>query len=129
MTIHGIGIDLVDVARIVAANKRHGPAFAARFLIESERRYCEAQSNPAKHQAARFAAKEAVAKALGTGIGRDCSWHDIEIVRSGKTGAPSVVLTGAAAAFAARHRIGCVHVSISHTGEVAVAQALAEREP
>ena len=129
MSIHGIGIDLVDVARIVAANEKHGPAFASRFLTESERGYCAAQANPAKHQAARFAAKEAIAKALGTGIGRDCSWLDIEIVRSGTTGAPSVALSGAAAIFAARHKIACVHVSISHTADTAVAQAIAECEP
>lgn len=127
MSIHGIGIDLVDVARIAAANEKHGPAFAARFLTESERAYCDVQANPAIHQAARFAAKEAVAKALGTGIGGDCAWLDVEIARSPETGAPSVLLTGAAAAFAARHHIAHVHVSLSHTADTALAQAIAER--
>lgn len=125
MNVHGIGIDLVEVARIAAANEKHGPAFAGRYLTEAERAYCDAQARPEIHQAARFAAKEAVAKALGTGIGGDCGWLDIEIVRDADTGAPGVRLTGAAAAFAKHHGIARVLVSLSHTRETAMAQAMA----
>lgn len=127
MNIHGIGIDIVEVARIAAANEKHGPAFAERYLTENERTYCASHANPVIHQAARFAAKEAVAKALGTGIGRDCGWLDIEITRDPVTGAPAVSLTGAAAVFASRHGIARVLVSISHTRDTAVANACAIR--
>ena len=127
MNVHGIGIDIVEVARIAAAAEKHGPAFAARFLTPAERAYCDARPNPAIHQAARFAAKEAVAKALGTGIGGNCPWLDIEITRDATTGAPGATLTGAAAGFAARHGIDRVLVSISHTRETAVANAVAIR--
>lgn len=125
MNIHGIGIDIVEVARIAAAHEKHGPAFAGRYLTAAERAYCDAQARPEIHQAARFAAKEAVAKALGTGVGRDCGWLDIEIVRDVATGAPGVRLSGAAAAFAGRRGIARVLVSLSHTRETAVAQAMA----
>ncbi len=125
MSIHGIGIDIVEVARVAAAAEKHGPAFAARFLTPGERAYCDAKARPAIHQAARFAAKEAVAKALGTGIGGDCGWLDIEITRDDATGAPGVRLTGAAAAFAAARGIAEVRVSLSHTRDTAVANAIA----
>jgi holo-[acyl-carrier protein] synthase len=127
MNVHGIGIDIVEVARIAAANEKHGPAFAARFLTTNELAYCAAQARPEIHQAARFAAKEAVAKALGTGIGGDCAWHDIEITRDAATGAPAVRLSGAAAAFTERHGIARVLVSLSHTRDTAVANAIAVR--
>ena len=128
MSIHGIGIDIVEVARISAANEKHGPAFAERFLTENERTYCASHANPEIHQAARFAAKEAVAKALGTGIGGHCGWLDIEIARNAATGAPAVRLTGAAAEFAERHGIARVLISISHTRDTAIAYAIAECE-
>ena len=129
MNIHGIGTDVVEVARIAAASEKLGPAFAARFLTPAELEYCDAQATPAIHHAARFAAKEAVAKALGTGIGADCGWQQIEITRDATTGVPGVRLTGVAAAFAARHGVTRVLVSLSHTRETAVAQALAVCEP
>jgi len=125
MNIHGIGIDIVEVARISAANEKHGPAFVARYLTENERAYCASRARPEIHHAVRFAAKEAVAKALGVGIGGDCGWLDIEITRDAATGAPGVLLTGAAAAFAARHGITRVLISLSHTHATAVANALA----
>jgi len=125
MGIHGIGIDIVEVARIAEATRRHGPAFLERFLTAHERTYCDGHANPEIHHAARFAAKEAVAKALGTGIGGDCGWLDIEISRLAESGAPVVRLHGAAAAFAARHAIGEVRVSLSHTRDHAVANAIA----
>ncbi|MFU8893116.1 MAG: holo-ACP synthase [Luteolibacter sp.] len=128
MNIHGIGIDIVEVARISAANARHGTAFVERYLTANERAYCAAHANPEIHQAARFAAKEAVAKALGTGIGGECGWLDIEITRDAATGAPGVVLAGAAADFAANHGITRIFISLSHTRETAVAYAIATRE-
>jgi len=127
MNIHGIGIDMVEVARIAAANEKHGPSFARRYLTENERAYCASHANPEIHQAARFAAKEAVAKALGTGIGGECGWLDIEIARDPATGAPTVILTDAAAKFAMRLGIARVLVSISHTHDTAIANAIAIR--
>jgi len=124
MRIHGIGIDLVEVERIAASVANHGEAFLARVFTPAEREYCESHAVPAIHLAARFAAKEAVAKAFGTGIGRHAGLTDIEIV-SGSEGAPSVLLHGAAAAFAAANGIDRVLVSLTHTRTSAAANAVA----
>ena len=96
MRIFGIGIDVVEVARIASAIQRHGEPFLARVFTAGERAYCESRKVPALHFAARFAAKEAVVKALGTGIGEHAAWLDLEITRD-PVGAPQVVLGGAAA--------------------------------
>lgn len=127
--IHGIGTDIVKVARIAAANDKYGQAFTKRYLTENERAYCATHANPEIHQAARFAAKEAVAKALGTGIGADCNWLDVEIIRNNINGAPSVALTGAAADFAAKHGIAHIFITLSHTRDTAVAFAIATLDP
>ena len=124
MTIHGIGIDVVEVARLAAAIERHGEAFLARIFTPAERAYCEPMKAAAVHFAARFAAKEAVAKALGTGIGEHAGWLDLEISRS-PTGAPVLVLHGPAAAFAKDHGITDVRISLTHTQDYAAANAIA----
>jgi len=88
MTIFGIGIDVVEVGRIRSSMEEFGEAFAKRIFTPAEREYCESQKRPALHYAARFAAKEAVAKAFGTGIGKDLGWLDMEVVRR-DSGEPS----------------------------------------
>ena len=127
MRIHGIGIDVVEIPRIAVAIEKHGESFLARIFTEAERAYCAAHGVPDQHYAARFAAKEAVAKALGTGIGEHASWLDLEVGRTA-TGAPTVILHGAAAAYAERHGITSVQLSLTHTKAYAAANAIAVAE-
>ena len=124
MRIFGIGIDVVEVERIASAIGRHGEPFLARLFTSSERKYCEGQKKPTLHYAARFAAKEAISKALGTGIGGEAGWLDLEIVRD-PSGAPKLVLSGAAAEFAKREGITDISISLTHAREYAAANAVA----
>ena len=124
MSIFGIGIDVVEVARIGSSMAEFGEAFAKRVFTAAERDYCEAQKRPELHFAARFAAKEAVAKAFGTGIGKDLGWLDMEIVRR-DSGEPELILSGAGKEFAERHRISEVKISLSHAQHYAAANAVA----
>lgn len=124
MQIFGIGIDVVEVDRIAAALARFGDAFAARVFTAAELAYCRAQRRPEQHLAARFAAKEAVAKACGTGIGSNLRWLDMEITRQ-PAGEPRVTLRGASLAFAQQHRIRELRVSLTHTRHSAAAVAIA----
>lgn len=127
MRIHGIGIDVVEVDRIESAIARHGEPFLARLFTEGERAYCAAQKRSALHYAARFAAKEAVSKALGTGIGGEAGWLDLEILRD-PSGAPRLELHGAAAEFAAGKGISEIQISLTHAKEYAAANAVAVSE-
>jgi holo-[acyl-carrier protein] synthase len=124
MMIHGIGIDVVEVARISASLEKLGEAFLSRICTAAERDYCLAHAVPAIHLAARFAAKEAVAKAFGTGIGKHAALIEIEVCNTA-SGAPEIVLHGAAAAYAAERGISRVLVSLTHTDHYAAANAVA----
>lgn len=124
MRIFGIGIDVVEVERIASAISRHGEPFVAKLFTPAERAYCEAQKKPALHYAARFAAKEAVSKALGTGIGGQAGWLDLEIARD-PSGAPKLVLSGAAAEFTRVQGIAEIQISLTHAREYAAANAIA----
>ena len=124
--IHGIGIDVVEVGRIEAAITNLGDAFLDRLFTAREREYCGKQKRPALHYAARFAAKEAVSKALGTGIGGQAGWLDMEVERA-ESGAPKMIFTGNAADFLAAEGIADVQVSLSHAKEYAAANAVAVR--
>ncbi len=124
MKVFGIGVDVVEVERIARAIRDGGEKFTGRVFTAAERAYCEAQARPELHFAARFAAKEAVAKALGTGIGGNLGWLDAEVVR-GEEGAPRLVLSGAGAEFAERNGIHEVLISLSHAQAYAAANALA----
>jgi holo-[acyl-carrier protein] synthase len=127
MKLHGIGIDVVEVERIESSMAEFGERFAVKIFTAKERAYCDSQKRPAIHYAARFAAKEAVAKAFGTGIGRDLGWLDMEIVRK-DTGEPEVVLSGAGKDFAERQRIREVKISLTHAQHYAAANAVALRD-
>jgi len=127
MRLIGIGIDVVEVDRIADALARHGEPFVARIFTPGERAYCEAQKRPALHFAARFAAKEAIAKAFGTGIGKDLGWLDMEIVRR-PSGEPAVELTGTGKAYAAATGIAEVKISLTHARDYAAANAVAVGE-
>jgi holo-[acyl-carrier protein] synthase len=115
--IFGIGIDVVENARVADAIRRHGDRFIQKIYRTGEAEYCRTMKDPAPHFAVRFAAKEAVSKALGTGFAGQFSWKDIEVRRKA-TGEPFIVL----------HDIESVLISLSHSQDYAVANALIIRE-
>jgi len=123
MNLIGIGIDVVEVSRIKSSLDEFGEKFLTRIFTEAERDYCQDQKMPELHLAARFAAKEAIAKALGTGIGKEVGWLDMEIKRR-TSGEPEVKLIGAAAAFAASRGVKQVMVSLTHAKRYAAANAV-----
>jgi holo-[acyl-carrier protein] synthase len=125
MPIVGTGIDIVECLRIAQMIERHGELFITRVYTEHEIEYCSARKMATQHYAGRWAAKEAVLKALGTGWRRGISWRDIEI-RNDKNGAPTVHLRGGARDVMTAARIGRLHVSISHCRSFAVAHVVAE---
>ena len=98
--------------------------FLARVFRTSERAYCDGQAAPWRHYAGRFAVKEAVGKAFGTGIGQPIGWTDIEVRRDPATGAPTVLLHGRGRRLATRRGVRRVLVSLSHCRDHAVAQAV-----
>jgi holo-[acyl-carrier protein] synthase len=124
--IIGLGIDLVEVRRIENAWKRFGQRFVDRILLPDELAYCVSHKNPAPFIAARFAAKEAVSKAFGTGIGVSLGWHDIE-VRHKESGAPYVALHGKGQDLLAHLKANVVHLSLTHTATNSAAVAILER--
>ena len=123
--ILGIGLDLVEVSRIRSLLERHAERFRERTFTAGEVAYCDACADPAIHYAARFAAKEAAAKALGTGFAEGVSWRDIEVRRE-DSGAPALVLHGGAEKLAAGKKITRSHLSLTHTREHAMAQVILE---
>jgi len=123
--ILGTGIDLVEVARIAESLARFGDQFVNRVLLPDEIAYCCAHKNSAPFLAARFAAKEAVSKAFGTGIGAQLGWQDIEIRRN-ESGDPFVVLHGNGRKLFADRAARQLHISLTHTENYAAATAILE---
>ena len=123
MSVIGIGLDLVEVSRIRDLLERHGERFKERTFTVGEIAYCDKCADPAMHYAARFAAKEAGAKALGTGFADGVSWKDIEVTRA-ENGAPSLVLHGGADALAKSKGVTSALVSLTHTKDTAAAQVV-----
>ena len=121
--LKGIGVDIVEIARIEQAITRQGRAFIERVFLPSEQAYCDGHRQPSRSYAARFAAKEAVAKAFGTGIGAHVAWLDIEVCRT-EAGAPFVKLHGTAEATAAERGITQILLSLSHSEHYAVANVV-----
>ncbi len=117
----GLGIDLVENDRMEAVIARWGRRFKDKVFTPEEQAYCDSKGFPAQHYAGRFAIKEAVTKALGTGMGPQVAWRDIEVERDEATGAPSVRLSLRVRRMIGRGRI---LVSLAHTRHYAVAQAL-----
>ena len=124
MRVFGIGIDVVEVDRIASAIQRHGEPFLAKLFTPDERKYCESRKHPAMHYAARFAAKEAVSKTLGTGIGGNAGLLEMEVVHT-PAGAPKIRLSGAAETFAREHKITEIQISLTHARDYAAANAIA----
>ena len=123
--ILGHGVDVTEIARIEEAVSRFGERFLERSFCPDEIAYCRPMKFPGPHFAARFAAKEAVAKAFGVGIGGDVGWRDVEVTRDAE-GRPSVVLHGAAKALAERRHVARVHLALSHTAGCAWASVILE---
>jgi holo-[acyl-carrier protein] synthase len=123
--IVGTGIDIAEVPRIREAIARHGQRFLQRIFTEGEIQYCESKANRVERYAARFAAKEAGMKAIGTGWNHGVRWRDIEVARK-PGGRPTLLLHGKAAEFAAR--LGAINIALSltHTAEQAMAQVILE---
>lgn len=123
--ILGTGVDIIEVARLEASLERFGDRFLARILLPPEIEYCRSHARPGPHVAARFAAKEAVSKAFGTGIGAQLGWHDIEVCRL-ESGEPRVRLHGKGNELLTARCGRMVHLSLSHTQGHAVAMAILE---
>jgi len=122
--IFGAGIDLVENERMQEVIERWGVQFKNKVFLPEEQKYCDSKAFPYHHYAARFAVKEAVSKAFGTGIGPHINWLDMEVVRDPESGAPSIELKGKAKELARRYHARKILVSLSHTHNYAVASAL-----
>jgi holo-[acyl-carrier protein] synthase len=123
--IVGIGVDIVEISRLRATLDRHRDSFLRRVFTPAEQEFCAAHRDPVPHYAVRFAAKEALFKAIGTGWAKGVSWIDVEVLRSG-AGAPTIVLSGEAKKFAQQLGAQTVHVSLSHAVENAIAVVILE---
>ncbi len=122
----GLGVDIVEVSRMEGILER-SPAFAKHVFSQAEQDYCNGKANAATHYALRFAAKEAVVKALGTGFADGVGVRDIEVERAAN-GKPSVRLSGRALEIADERGIRSISISLSYTHTDAVACALAVTE-
>jgi holo-[acyl-carrier protein] synthase len=123
--IVGLGLDIAEIDRIEAAIKRHGAPFLERLFTPAEVSYCEQHRNQFERYAARFAAKEAAMKALGTGWSRGVRWRDIEVARQ-PSGKPTLQLAGAARRIADGLGVKNISLSITHSGNLALAQVIFE---
>lgn len=123
--IRGVGVDLVSIPRIAALLERRGEAAVRRLFTAAEAERCRASRAPAESFAARFAAKEAFYKALGTGCGAAGRWTEVEVV-SAASGAPSLRLAGTAAESARARGIDRIHVALTHTDDTAAAFVVLE---
>ena len=123
--ILGTGIDIIEVARIAGSFAKFGDRVVNRILLPDEIAYCLSHKNPAPFLAVPFAAKEAVSKAFGTGIGAQLGWQDIEIRRK-ESGEPFVVLHGKGRELLTARGAKQIHISLSHTEHYAAATAILE---
>ena len=123
--IVGLGLDISEIDRIEAAIKRHGAPFLERLFTPGEVAYCESHKGKYERYAARFAAKEAAMKALGTGWSHGVRWRDIEVTRE-PSGKPTLRLAGVAAEIAKRMGVKNISLSITHSGNLALAEVIFE---
>jgi holo-[acyl-carrier protein] synthase len=120
-----MGVDIAEVPRVRAAIERFGERFLTRVFTAAEIRYCQSKANQYERFAARFAAKEAALKAIGTGWKRGVTWLDVEVVRL-PSGRPTIAFHGKAAEFAERLGTRNAAISLSHTEQIAIAQVILE---
>lgn len=124
--IVGIGVDIVDIERVNRLLERYKDRFVRRVFTDAEEQYANRSTRPAERLAGRFAVKEAVMKAIGTGKSQGILWRDVETVR-GPLGKPKVILYGKAGKYMDMLDANVVHVSITHDGGKAVAFVIIER--
>jgi holo-[acyl-carrier protein] synthase len=127
MAIIGLGVDIVETSRIADLMGNHPERFLERCFTQAEQRDSQSTKRQLEHLAARFAAKEAALKALGTGWSQGIGWTDIEVVRA-ESGRPSLKITGRAGEIADERGIASWHLSLSHISTHAVASVIAESE-
>jgi holo-[acyl-carrier protein] synthase len=121
----GVGTDLMEIARIDHSIHRFGERFLQRVFTEREIQYCQRKKNAAESFAARFAAKEAGAKALGTGISHGVSWLELEVTRE-RSGRPTLQLSGRAAQRAQRLGVTGISLSLTHSRDLTMAVVVME---
>ena len=125
MSVIGIGVDLVECGRIQRSIDRFGDRFLHRVFTDGEIEYSMSMKFPARHLAARFAAKEAVSKAFGTGIGKAMGWRNIDI-RKRPSGEPFLIFSGPAQELAAKRGVTSALITLSHTEHHALASVVLE---
>jgi holo-[acyl-carrier protein] synthase len=125
MSVLGIGVDLVECTRIEHSLERFGDRFLKRVFTEGEIEYSKSMKYPARHLAARFAAKEAISKAFGTGIGKAMGWRDIDVQKK-PSGEPFLMLTGGAQELAKQRGVKNALITLSHTDHHAMAMIVLE---
>ena len=125
MSVLGIGVDLVECVRIQHSMDRFGDRFLNRVFTDGEIEYSMSMKFPARHLAARFAAKEAVSKAFGTGIGKAMGWRDIDVQKK-PSGEPFLVFSGPAQELAAKRGVTSALITLSHTEHHAMASVVLE---
>jgi holo-[acyl-carrier protein] synthase len=125
MSVIGIGVDLVECARIQHSLDRFGDRFLHRVFTDGEIKYSTSMKFPARHLAARFAAKEAVSKAFGTGIGKAMGWRDIDVQKK-PSGEPFLIFSGSAEKLAKERGVTKAFITLSHTEHHAVASIVLE---
>jgi len=123
--IVGVGVDSVLTRRVAALLAHHGESVEGRVFTPGEVAYCRGKADPSQHLAARFAAKEAVMKALGRGIGQGAAFSEIEVVSDGKE-RPRVALSGGTEAIARRMGVSSIHLSLTHTSDHGIAFVVLE---
>jgi holo-[acyl-carrier protein] synthase len=123
--ILGLGVDIAEIDRIEKAIRRYGDHFVQRLFTPAEIEYCESHRNRFERYAGRFAVKEAAMKALGTGWRRGVRWTEFEVARE-PSGKPTLRLSGRAAEFAAKLGVCHIAVSITHSGNTALAEVIFE---
>ena len=124
--ILGTGLDLLDTARFSRVAAKLGPSFAEGLFSEAERAWCARQRRPDEHLATRFAAREALLKALGTGLAGTMSWKDIEVVPGEARGTAALVVRGAVADEAAWRGVRRIHLALATTRRLAAASVILE---
>jgi holo-[acyl-carrier protein] synthase len=127
VSIAGIGQDLLELSRVRTALERHGERFLKRCFTANELEYCLRFKDPVPELAARFAAKEAASKALGTGIAQGVAWREIEVLRK-PWSAPTLHLHGQAAARAEALNVGVAHVTLTHAMQICSAVVILEHK-
>jgi holo-[acyl-carrier protein] synthase len=123
--IYGIGVDLIEIARVKQAITRTQQRFIRRIYTEAEQQYCATQHPPYACYAARFVAKEAFLKALGTGLRRHMRWRDVEVHRDA-LGKPSLHVSGYLQERCAARGVRHIHLSLAHSTSMAIAQVILE---